>query len=176
MTRDRTAGQAGVAWVSDGWEPYATTIEGIYRDPVPTEIRNWVVLRLIEGIGLTQAVKQRRGRRLIRVEVRATIGTSVAQPYPVHVERFNGVLRDRLACLTRKTHAFAKDARTWDAAFSLAVFEQNWIRPHSALRVPLAEPCNGHRYQQRTPAMAIGLATRPWSLVEFLTRPKTHGL
>ena len=25
-TRARTAGQAGSAWISDGWEPYAETI------------------------------------------------------------------------------------------------------------------------------------------------------
>jgi hypothetical protein len=39
------------------------------------------------------------------------------------------VLRDRLACLTRKTHAFAKRELTWDAAVALCLFEHNWMRP-----------------------------------------------
>ena len=120
------------------------------------------------GVRLTQTIKRRDRRgRLARVEARASLGPAVAQPHPVHVERLNGVLRDRLNCLTRRTHAFAKTAATWDAAVGLALFEQNWLRPHPALRQPTAEP--GRRYRQRTPAMALGLTDHPWSWTEFLT-------
>ena len=77
-------------------------------------------------------------------------------------------MRDRLNCLTRKTHAFAKDVATWDALFSLALFERNWLRPHIALRVPLPVPHDGRRYQQRTPAMVLHLVDHPWSWQEFL--------
>jgi hypothetical protein len=76
-------------------------------------------------------------------------------------ERLNGALRDRLACLTRKTHASAKTAAMWDAAVGLALFEYNWMRPHPALRMPLAEPVAGRRYQRRTPAMVLGLTDHP---------------
>jgi hypothetical protein len=125
-------------------------------------------------------VKHRKGRRLVRVEVRATIGEPVDQPYPVHIERFNGVLRDRLGCLTRKTHAFAKEVARWDALFSLTLFAHNGVpasgsRPHSALRLPLPQPVIGRRYDQRTPAMAIGLTDHAWTWREFLmTRDKAH--
>jgi len=51
----------------------------------------------------------------------------------VHEERLNGVLRDRLNYLTRKTHAFAKDGRTWDAAVTLSVFEHNCLASPSCL-------------------------------------------
>src|SRR5439155_12131734 len=91
------------------------------------------------------------------VEVRATIGDPVEQPYPVHVERFNGVLRDRLGCRTRKTHAFAKEIARWDALFHLTLFAHNWLRPHVALRVRLPAAGDGRRCDQRTPAMAVGL-------------------
>ena len=37
------------------------------------------------------------------------------------------MFRDRLAALTRKTHAFAKTAKTWDALFGLSVLEHNWL-------------------------------------------------
>jgi hypothetical protein len=171
-TRQRTKGRRGIPYLSDGWKPYATTIKATYRDREPSGIRpGWDILRPTDGIRLTQAVKHRKGRRLVDVEVRATIGKQVEQPYPVHIERLNGTLRDRLSCLTRKTHAFAKDAVTWDALFSLALFEHNWVRPHLALRRLLVEPVAGRRYERRTPAMALGLATHPWSWEEFVRLP-----
>jgi len=170
QTRTRTKGQIGIAYVRDGWEPYVTTILRTYAEREPSGIRaGWDILRPMEGIRLTQAVKHRKGRRLQRVEVHAVIGEVVDQPYAVHLERLNGTLRDRLNCLTRKTHGFAKEVTTWDALFSLAIFEQNWLRPHIALRVPLPEPRDGHRYYQRTPAMVLNLIDHPWSWQEFLT-------
>jgi IS1 family transposase len=172
QTRQRTKGQAGVAYVSDGWKPYAETIALTYCDREPSGIRpGWDILRPTEGIRLTQVVKHRHGRRLERVEVRATIGEPADLPYPVHLERLNGTLRDRLGCLTRKTHAFAKDIATWDALFSLALFEHNWLRPHRALRRPLSQPVAGRRYEQRSPAMALGLTDHLWSWQEFLSFP-----
>jgi hypothetical protein len=103
-----------------------------------------------------------------RSHAAATIGDPVEPPYLVHPERLNGTLRDRLNCLTRKTHGFAKDGETWDALFRLALFEQNWLHPHIALRVPLPESQGGPRYRQRTPAMAMHLTDHPWSWEEFL--------
>lgn len=172
QTRQRTKGRAGVAYVSDGWKPYAETIALTYCDREPSGIRpGWDILRPTEGIRLTQAVKHRHGRRLERVEVRATIGEPVDLPYPVHLERLNGTLRDRLGCLTRKTHGFAKDVASWDALFRLALFEHNWLRPHRALRRPLPQPVAGRRYEQRSPAMALGLTDHLWSWQEFLSFP-----
>ncbi len=173
-TRARTAGQAGIPWISDGWSAYVDAVMDVYCDPLPDEIHGWRVLRQTPGASLTQAVKRRRGRRLTGIAVRAPIGPAVAQPHTVHIERFNGVLRDRLACLTRKTHAFAKRPATWDAAVSLATFERNWLRPHPALRQPLPVPDRGRRYLRRTPAMALGLTDHRWSLTEFLLHPRPH--
>ena len=167
QTHARTGGRP-VAWVGDGWQPYRRAIERAYRRPVRTGRRGRPPLRVPAGVRLTQAVKRRDRRgRLLGVEVRAALGAPLAQPHPVQVERRNGVLRDRLHCLTRKTHAFAKTAATWDAAVGLALFEQNWLRPHPALRQRTDAP--DRRYQQRTPAMALGLADHPWSWPEFLT-------
>jgi hypothetical protein len=168
-TRQRTKGHVGIPYLSDGWAPYADTIKKTYRDRAPSGIRpGWDILRPTEGVRLTQAIKHRKGRRLDHVEVRATIGEQVEQPYVVHLERLNGTLRDRLNCLTRKTHGFAKEVATWDALLSLVLFEHNWIRPHNALRLPLTEPFNGRRYERRTPAMALGCTDHPWSWKEFL--------
>ncbi|MDQ7029061.1 MAG: hypothetical protein Q9O62_04450 [Ardenticatenia bacterium] len=84
------------------------------------------------------------------------------------------MLRDRLNALTRKTHAFAKDTRTWDALVTVCLFEHNWLRPHSALREPAEGLPNGQRYRRRTPAMAIGLTDHVWSWEEFLTFKHYH--
>lgn len=106
---------------------------------------------------------------LVRVETRATFGAPVTQPALVHVERRNGVCRDRLNALTRKTHASAKTAPTWDAPLGLHLFEQNWLRPHPALRVAVV--ASHPRFAQRTPAMVLGLSDHCWSWREFLTTP-----
>ncbi len=124
---------------------------------------------------MTQTIKHRDEHgHLLGVETRATIGAPVEQPVPVHTERLNGVLRDRLACLTRKTHAFAKAVPTWDALFGLAIFEHNWLREHPALRWPSSSSSvPGRCYERRTPAMAIGLTDHRWSWREFLTTKAT---
>ena len=168
----RSRGQP-VSWCSDGWRAYPKAITRAYRRPVRTGRRGRPPLRVPEGLFLTQTIKHRDERgRLSSIETRATIGAAPAeQPVPVHTERLNGVLRDRLACLTRKTHAFAKTTQTWDALFGLTIFEHDWLRPHPALSRPSTEP--GRCYDQHTPAMAIGLTDHRWSWREFLTTKAT---
>jgi hypothetical protein len=175
-TRRKTAGRAGISSVSDGWKPDAETVRSTHRDREPSAIRpGWDDLRQTEGTGVTRAVKHRKGRRLVRVEVRATIGEPVKQSYPVHIERLNGVLRDRLGCLTRKTHAVAKGIARWGALFRLTRFAHNWLRSHVALRLPLPQAVNGRRDDQRTPAMAIGLTDHAWTWTAFImTTGKAH--
>jgi len=117
---------------------------------------------------LTQTVKHRDERgRLLSVEVRATLGATMKPAGTVHVERLNGAFRDRLNALTRKTHAFAKRDATFDALVDLQLFDHNFHRPHRALRLQV---CDGvHRYQQRSPAMALGVTDRLWSFQDVLT-------
>jgi hypothetical protein len=79
-------------------------------------------------------------------------------------------LRDRPGCLTRKTHAFAKQAALGDALPGLTLFDHNWLRPHIALRLRLPQAVNGRRFACRTAAMAIGLTDHPSTWSEFSTR------
>ena len=170
----RAAGQP-VAWCSDGWGPSPRVITRAYRRPVRTGQRGRPPLRVPDGVALPQTAKRRDERgRLVRVETRATRGAPVAQPVPVHGERRNGVLpgtrvRVWLGCLTRKTHACAKRATTWDALVGLALFAHTWLRPHPAPRRPADAP--GRRYDRRTPAMALSLAEHRWTWAEFLSTP-----
>ena len=174
QTRQRTHQHKGVPWISDGRAVYRQEVRRTYRDPQRTGRPGRPPVVPTPGVGLTQVVKQRHRGRVTGIEIRTVVGEPVAFPYLVHIERLNGVLRDRLNALTRRTHAFAKDPRTWDALVTLCLFEHNWLRPHPALREPAHDLPNGRRYRQRTPAMAIGLTDHIWSWEEFLTFRHYH--
>jgi hypothetical protein len=113
---------------------------------------------------------------VVDVRVRHRFGPEPSSPHTVHVERRNGVLRDRLNCLGRKTHGFAKRSQTWDASVSLSLFEGNWMLPHPALRVEQDGLPGGRRYERRSPAMDVGLTDHGWSWEEFLTFSPRHYL
>ncbi len=163
-TRIRTGRSERITYVADGWEAYESAVKRAYWERAVSAVNpNWPILKPTNKVRLTQAIKHRKGRRLVAVEVQATIGPPAALPYAVYLERLNGSLRDRLGCLTRKTHAFANTVATWDALFHLALFTHNWLRPHRALRRPLAVPTNGRCYEQCSPAMALGLTDHLWT-------------
>ena len=153
-TAQRTQ-QRPLCWFSDGWHGYGSILERAYRKPVYTGKRGRPRLVIPEALSLTQTVKHRDERgRLLSVEIRAVLGAGMKPAGTVHVERLNGTWRDRLNALTRKTHAFAKRDATFDALIGLQLFDHNFHRPPRALRLPA---CDGsHRYQQRSPAIALG--------------------
>ena len=171
----RTGGRP-FAWCGDGRREYRPVLTKAYRRLVRTGKPGRPARRVPDALALTQRIEHcdPHGRPL-SIETKATIGAPVPQPHTVRVERLNGVLRDRLNGLTRKTHAFAKTADTWDALLSLAIFEHNWLRPHPALRRPIVGPTRPRdpRFERRTPAMDLALTDHPWRWDEFLSR-STH--
>lgn len=170
QTRERTVRQRGIIWISDGYHAYIQAVRRTYRSPLRTGAPGRPRYVPTPGVGLTQVVKTRKQNRIVKVEVRHCFGPEPKCPYTVRVERHNGVLRDRLGCLTRKTHAFAKRDETWDALVGLSLFEHNWLRPHVALRVEAGDRPKGWMYKKRSPAMAIGLTDHVWGWSELLTR------
>ena len=171
QTRQRTQGRRGVIWIRDGRPVDRQAVRRADRDAQPTGKWGRPPLVPTPGVGLTQAVQRRHQGRMVRVEVRLVVGEAVDGPYPVHEERWNGVLRDRLNALTRKTHAFAKTVETWDARVILCGFEPNGLRPHRALREAGEGLPEGRRYRPRTPGMAIGWTDHIWAWEECLTFP-----
>jgi IS1 family transposase len=160
--------QRALHWFSDGWHGYGRILERAYRQRVLTGKRGRPRLVIPEMLTLTQTVKHRDEHgRLLSVETRATLGARMEPASTVHVERLNGALRDRLNALTRKTHAFAKRDATWDALVGLQLFDHNFHRSHKVLRLPADDGM--HRYQQRSPAMALGLTDHLWSFQDLLT-------
>jgi hypothetical protein len=170
QTRDLTAGRRGIRWMSDGHHGYNESVREVYRDPVRNGARGRPRLARTPGVGLTQVVKRRENRRVVDITVVHRFGVMPEQPHTVHVERLNGVLRDRLNCLTRQTHAFAKRDETWWALVTLCLFEHNWLKPHKSLRQNAVELPDGRRYHQRSPAMALRLTDRVWQWEDFLSR------
>ncbi len=160
--------QRELHWFSDGWHGYRSILKRAYRQRVLTGKRGRPRLAVPESVSLMQTIKHRDERgRLLSVEIRATLGATSKPAGTVHVERLNGALRDRLAALTRKTHAFAKRDDTFDALVGLQLFDHNFQRTHRALRQPA--PDGAHHYHHRSPAMALGVTDHLWSFVELLT-------
>lgn len=169
LTAARTHHRA-ITWCSDGWRGYPAVLAQVYRQRRPTGRKGRPPLVVPPEICLTQMVKHHDEHgKLLSIEIRAALGEVVSHPGTTHIERVNGALRDRLNALTRKTHAFAKRDATWDALVGLQIFDHNFHRAHRALRLPLQEPDGMRRYQQRSPAMALGLTDHLWSFQDVLT-------
>jgi hypothetical protein len=174
LTRARTAGQRGIRWITDGLRAYRDLIRWVYRDAVRFARNRRPRMMPTPGVGLTQIVKHRDGGRVKKVTIQHCFGDEASDAHTVRVERLNGCLRDRVNCVTRKTHGFAKRVSTWEAVIGVALFEHNWLRPHVALREKAPDLPDGRRYRQRTPAMAMGLTDHVWSWTEFLTHKISH--
>jgi hypothetical protein len=83
------------------------------------------------------------------------------------VERHHGTDRHRNGRKVRKTVCFSKDWQVHNAVTYFTMYSYNFCWPVRTLRV--RQTAGG--WQQRTPAMAAGLADHVWSLTEWLTFP-----
>jgi hypothetical protein len=121
------------------------------------------------GVGVVRKLRDARGnllgvttrsmfgpRRELRARIRELgIGNDINTS---HVERLNGTLRGQQSRLRRRTRS---PSRTGDALqHSLWLWRDvyNWVRPHRSL-------------QDRTPAMAQGLAEHRWTVQEYVSHP-----
>lgn len=158
-----------LSWYSDGGHSYCEVLTKAYREVQPRIGRGGRPRLVVPSeVSLTQTIRHDDVHgRLLSVEIRATLGHGPGPAGTSHVERLNGALRDRLAALTRKTHAFAKRDATFDALLALQLFDHNFRRGHPALR--REQPCGRRRYQQRSPALVLGLTDHLWSFEELLT-------
>jgi hypothetical protein len=125
--------------------------------------------------------KQRAKGRVVRVEPRILLGTeqqvaaTLAQGATAgtintnYVERWNGTQRHFNARKARKVYTFSKELGFHVAVTWLVVVFYNIVwKPHSLRERIQARP---PRYHYRTPAMAAGLASEPWTMQDVLTYP-----
>ena len=85
------------------------------------------------------------------------------------MERWIGTQRHFNARKARKVYTFSKELFFHVAVTWLVVVFYNFAwKPHSLRERIQARP---PRYHYRTPALAAGLATEPWTMQEVLTYP-----
>jgi len=133
-------------------------------------------------------VKKREKGRVVSVETEIVFGDettilALLATSPVsntintsYVERQNLSIRQGSRRLTRKVNAFSKERHWLEKQLWLAFAYYHFVLPNLGLRQKLPEPIptKGERgtpkkWQQVTPAMAVGLTDHPWTMEELLT-------
>jgi hypothetical protein len=124
------------------------------------------------GWQYVQAVKQREQGRFVGVELRVVFGDplktlALLGPSTATIERTHLTMRLFNGRLVRKTLAFSKDVTMYRASAAWEDLVYNLARPLKTLRLPVfGDP--QRRWQQRSPAMASGLADHIWPVKELL--------
>lgn len=117
-----------------------------------------IVTKVRDAAGNLLGIKTRRlyGRskeihkRLRKLKLGHQINTA-------HVERLNGTIRTQQTRLARRTRNVSRDETRLQASVSVWRDLYHWTRLHGAL--------------EKTPAMALGLTHRVWSVVEYVRYP-----
>jgi len=118
-----------------------------------------IVSKLRDAAGNLVRVKRRRlfGRlkdiqkKIKRLGLGHDINTA-------HIERINGTMRTQQTRLARRTRNVSRNEAWLEWALSLWRDWYHWIRPHDSLA-------------GLTPAMAMGLADRVWTVMEYVCYP-----
>jgi transposase-like protein len=163
----------------DGLSSYVTAFRRAFRVPVRTGRPGRPRLVLPDGFLLGQVVKQYAQRRVTGVQQRVVAGTAAAITTVLtatksgttintaYIERLNATFRSCLAPLVRRGRAIARTDAALTAGMWLVGCAYNFCWCHDSLR--LAAPAGSERrWQERTPAMAAGLADHPWTMGELL--------
>jgi hypothetical protein len=131
-----------------------------------------------QNIGIVQVVKQRvegvlnverrivqGAKNVVEQLLLTTQGKGVINT--AFIERLNATFRQRIHSLTRRTRTLAQRAETLVAGMYLVGCFYNFCDFHHSLRLKLSVGSFGHRWVQRTPAIAAGLTDHPWTPAEL---------
>jgi transposase-like protein len=166
----------------DGLASYVTAFRNAFRSPLPRRAGETGRPKLISwpDIAIVQVVKQHVEGKL-NVTRRIVQGTQSMVQNLIHktqhalgvintafIERLNATFRQRLNPLARRTRTLVKKAETLTSGMYLVGCFYNFCDPHHSLRLKLSVGSHGHRWVQRTPAIAAGLADHIWTPAELL--------
>ncbi|MFK4533745.1 IS1 family transposase [Bradyrhizobium ottawaense] len=147
--RSRVIGQPEIS--TDGFHPYRVAI----RDAFGPDASHGVI---VKTYSVTHLVKEAQGRyspaAVVAVSRDVVSGDPDQYVSTSYVERQNLSLRMASRRFTRLTNGFSKKLDNHVAAVALYVAHYNLCRIHEALRT--------------TPAKALGLAERPWSIAQLV--------
>jgi hypothetical protein len=183
--KQRTGGRTDLLLTSDAHAPYATAIEEAYhelvavpkrrgpgRPPHPKRV-------LPAGLCYATVCKKREKGRVVEVTRTLIFGLACVLALllsrskvsrkinTAFVERHNGTDRRQNGRKHRETYGFSKNAEMHEAATYFISYSYNFCWAVKTLEI---KDSAGKR-QQRTPAMAAGLADHVWTLQEWLTYP-----
>ena len=106
------------------------------------------------------------------------LGTGTGPCWSVHeaekgestafIERFNGMVRERLAVLTRKCRHSAHRLSALETGMYLIGTTYNFCWPHQALRSPRDTGHPERSWSACTPAMASGVTDHVWSVLDLM--------
>ena len=160
----------------DGLASYVSAFQNAFRSKFPRAEGETGRCRMVswQNIVIVQVVKQRvEGvlnveRRIVQgakdmVEdlIQITQGKGVINT--AFIERLNATFRQRIHSLTRRTRTVAQHPETLVASMYLVGCFYNFCDFHHSLRLKLSVGSFGHRWVQRTPAIAAGLTDHPWT-------------
>ena len=163
----------------DGLASYLTAFLKVFRQPLHTGRRGRPRLVLPDGFQFAQVVKHAAKRHVVDVTRRVIRGTQAGIEAVLtatatgtvintaYIERLNATFRAHLAPLTRRGRAITRTEVALTAGMWLVGTAYNFCWPHDSLRL-LAAPGAPRKWLERTPAMAAGLAERPWTIGELL--------
>ena len=119
-----------------------------------------------------QMVKQRRNGRVIGTKLRVIYGDekdviALLGQSTAYIERSNLTSRTFNSRLVRKSLAFSKLVKMYEASCAWEDVVYNLGRHHKSLRQEVFN--EERRWQRRSPAMAAGLTDHVWSFEKILT-------
>jgi IS1 family transposase len=147
--RERVIGAPEIS--TDGFRPYQAAIRDVFAGRVSHGV-------IVKTYSVTNLAVKEAARRYSPAEVVA-VEREVVSGVPAHistsyVERSNLTLRMSSKRFSRLSNGFSKRLENHCAAISLYVMHYNFCRVHEA--------------HKQTPAMALGLAERVWSIGELV--------
>lgn len=164
----------------DGLSSYVTCFLRVFRHPIYTGKPGRPRLVIEQGLLIGQVVKRYAKRRVVSVSRRVVRGSAEAIATVLaatgtgkgintaYIERLNATLRSSLSGLVRRGRALAHKEAMLQAGMCLVGCADNFCWYHESLRLAAAEGA-GHKWQERTPAMAAGLTDHRWTMLELLS-------
>ena len=189
QAKARIADPHGLVLFTDGFLSYQTLFVEVFGKPYRPARQGKrgrfpnVAYRIPRTAAHVRIVKEYAGKRVVRVRTEVAAGTRGRVKEELDrlghrtantsaVERQNGTARRMNPHLVRKSLAFARLAIHRVRLAHLVQGVYNWCRTQRGLRVKLDVPKGRQYYQQRTPAMAIGVTDNVWSLRAWLSQPQ----
>jgi IS1 family transposase len=157
---DRISGRVQIT--TDGLAVYRRAILSRFGGRGSTPVDYAQLVKVFGGEHGPDAARRYSPAKLLRIETQVIMGN----PDPDHistsmVERQNLHMRMSMRRFTRLTNAFSKKIEFHLYAIALHYTYSNFCRVHSTLTKAAGKPT--------TPAMAAGLAEKPWTIDDLLS-------